>query len=178
MPNIPACCSRGILRPAALPWSRWCKAPRKTWCPAWSGRKASASAASPETVRQRRAPIDLGPLLEMGDVAERLFGGPQDMEWTYRDRFHLVQSRDITRPVAGDADMAAMQNDLARAIELPREPSPIRSCSPRTSCRKCCRGARCRYTSWKRCGRAAAVSIWPRASLVSPTASRTARPIW
>ena len=65
------------------------------------------------------APIDLGPLLEMGDVAERLFGGPQDMEWAYRDgRFHLVQSRDITRPVAGDADMAAKQNDLARAIEL------------------------------------------------------------
>jgi phosphohistidine swiveling domain-containing protein len=64
-------------------------------------------------------PIDLGPLLAMGDVAERLFGGPQDIEWTYREgRFHLVQSRDITRPVAGDADMAAMQNDLARAVDL------------------------------------------------------------
>jgi phosphohistidine swiveling domain-containing protein len=66
-----------------------------------------------------RAPIDLGPLLEMGGVAERLFGGPQDMEWAYRDgRFHLVQSRDITRPVAGDADVALMQNDLRRAIDL------------------------------------------------------------
>jgi phosphohistidine swiveling domain-containing protein len=55
----------------------------------------------------------------MGDAAERLFGGPQDMEWAYRDgRFHLVQSRDITRPVAGDADMATMQNDLARAIDI------------------------------------------------------------
>ncbi len=65
------------------------------------------------------APIDLGPLLQMGDVAERLFGGPQDMEWAYREgRFQLVQSRDITRPIAGDADMAAMQNDLARAVEL------------------------------------------------------------
>ena len=52
-------------------------------------------------------------------MAERLFGGPQDMEWAYRDgRFHLVQSRDITRPVAGDADMAAMQNDLARAVDI------------------------------------------------------------
>jgi rhodanese-related sulfurtransferase/membrane protein insertase Oxa1/YidC/SpoIIIJ/phosphohistidine swiveling domain-containing protein len=66
-----------------------------------------------------RAPIDLGPLLEMGDMAERLFGGPQDMEWAYRDgRFHLVQSRDITRPIAGDADAASMQNDIARVIDL------------------------------------------------------------
>jgi rhodanese-related sulfurtransferase/membrane protein insertase Oxa1/YidC/SpoIIIJ/phosphohistidine swiveling domain-containing protein len=71
------------------------------------------------------SPIDLGPLLEMGDVAERLFGGPQDMEWAYRDgRFHLVQSRDITRPVAGDADMAAMQNDLARAVDIAKGASP------------------------------------------------------
>ena len=61
----------------------------------------------------------------MGDTAERLFGGPQDMEWAYRDgRFHLVQSRDITRPVAGDADMAAMQNDLARAIDIAKGASP------------------------------------------------------
>jgi phosphohistidine swiveling domain-containing protein len=61
----------------------------------------------------------------MGDVAERLFGGPQDMEWAYRDgRFHLVQSRDITRPVAGDADMAAMQNDLARAVDIAKGASP------------------------------------------------------
>ena len=70
-------------------------------------------------------PIDLGPLLELGDAAERLFGGPQDMEWAYRDgRFNLVQSRDITRPVAGDADMAAMQNDLARAVDIAKGASP------------------------------------------------------
>ena len=71
------------------------------------------------------APIDLGPLLAMGDVAERLFGGPQDMEWAYRDgRFHLVQSRDITRPVAGDADSAAMQNDIARAVDIAKGATP------------------------------------------------------
>src|SRR4029077_13187259 len=71
------------------------------------------------------APIDLGPLLELGHMAERLFAGPQDIEWAYRDgRFHLVQSRDITRPVAGDADMAAMQNDLARAIDLAEGAQP------------------------------------------------------
>ena len=66
-----------------------------------------------------QAPIDLQPLLLLGDEAERLFGGPQDIEWAYRDgRFHLVQSRDITRKVAGDADAAAIQNDYARAIDL------------------------------------------------------------
>lgn len=67
-------------------------------------------------------PIDLGSLLMLGAQAERLFGGPQDMEWTYiNGGFHLVQSRDITRPVAGDADTAAMQNDLARAIDLAKD---------------------------------------------------------
>src|SRR6185503_13062865 len=71
------------------------------------------------------APIDLGPLLAMGDAAEHLFDGPQDMEWTYRNgQFHLVQSRDITRPVAGDADAAAMQNDLARAIDIAKGAAP------------------------------------------------------
>lgn len=64
-------------------------------------------------------PINFDPLLALGDRAERLFGGPQDMEWAYRDgRFHLVQSRDITRPIAGGADTAAMQNDLARVIDI------------------------------------------------------------
>jgi rhodanese-related sulfurtransferase/membrane protein insertase Oxa1/YidC/SpoIIIJ/phosphohistidine swiveling domain-containing protein len=66
--------------------------------------------------------IDLGPLLALGDRAERLFGGPQDIEWTYRDgRFYLVQSRDITRPVAGDADAVAMQSDLARVVDIARD---------------------------------------------------------
>ena len=86
----------------------------------------SGSAVSPRSCSARMAaPIDLGPLLAMGDHGRALFGGPQDMEWTYRDgRFHLVQSRDITRPVAGDADMAAMQNDLARAIDLAKGAAP------------------------------------------------------
>ena len=71
------------------------------------------------------APIDLGPLLALGDEAEQLFGGPQDMEWTYIEgRFYLVQSRDITRPVAGDADMASMQNDLARVVTLAKGAAP------------------------------------------------------
>jgi phosphohistidine swiveling domain-containing protein len=72
-----------------------------------------------------RAPIDLGPLLDMGIEAERMFGGPQDIEWAYRDgRFHLVQSRDITRPVAGDADAASVQNDLARVVDRAKGAKP------------------------------------------------------
>ncbi len=65
------------------------------------------------------APIDLRPLLALGDKAERLFGRAQDIEWAYRDgRFHLVQSRDITRNTAGDADTVALQDDYARAVDL------------------------------------------------------------
>jgi rhodanese-related sulfurtransferase/membrane protein insertase Oxa1/YidC/SpoIIIJ/phosphohistidine swiveling domain-containing protein len=72
-----------------------------------------------------RAPIDLAPLLALGDAAERLFGCPQDIEWAYRDgRFQLVQSRDITRPVAGEADTAAMQSDLARAVDRAKGARP------------------------------------------------------
>jgi rhodanese-related sulfurtransferase/membrane protein insertase Oxa1/YidC/SpoIIIJ/phosphohistidine swiveling domain-containing protein len=65
------------------------------------------------------APIDLKPLLALGDRAEALFGRPQDIEWTYRGGgFYLVQSRDITRAISGDADAVALQNDLTRAVEL------------------------------------------------------------
>ena len=59
------------------------------------------------------------PLLALGDRAEALFGRPQDIEWTYRGGgFYLVQSRDITRAISGDADAVAVQNDLTRAVEL------------------------------------------------------------
>lgn len=72
-----------------------------------------------------RAPIDLLPLLRLGEEAERLFDGPQDIEWTYREGdFYLVQSRDITRKVVGDADSVAIQNDYARAIDLAKDAAP------------------------------------------------------
>ena len=68
-----------------------------------------------------QAAIDLLPLLHLGDKAERLFGGPQDIEWAYRDgKFHLVQSRDITRKTIGDADAIVIHDDFARAVDLAR----------------------------------------------------------
>jgi rifampicin phosphotransferase len=70
-------------------------------------------------------PIELAQLLSIGAKAEALFGGPQDIEWTYRSgKFFIVQSRDITRPVAGDAIMAAAQNDYARLTGLARGADP------------------------------------------------------
>ena len=43
-------------------------------------------------------PIDLSPLIAVGQRLEDLFDHPQDVEWTYLDgAFYFVQSRDITR---------------------------------------------------------------------------------
>jgi rhodanese-related sulfurtransferase/membrane protein insertase Oxa1/YidC/SpoIIIJ/phosphohistidine swiveling domain-containing protein len=82
----------------------------------------------PQTVRfgratgkqfgEHAAPIDLAPLLTLGRQAEQLFGCPQDIEWTYADGcFHLVQSRDITRVLAGEGDEALVQEDLGRVLD-------------------------------------------------------------
>jgi len=65
------------------------------------------------------APIDLAPLLAMGQQAEELFRCPQDIEWTYAGgRFHLLQSRDITRVLASEEDQSVVKADLARVIDL------------------------------------------------------------
>jgi rifampicin phosphotransferase len=59
----------------------------------------------------RTPPIDLSPLLELGRRAERMFGAPQDIEWAFcKARFHLLQSRDITR----DMREAKQQSDDSR----------------------------------------------------------------
>ncbi len=69
--------------------------------------------------------IDLKPLLELGDQAERLFGRPQDIEWTFRDGgFFIVQSRDITRAVAGDAGTVAKQNEIGRVLDFAKGARP------------------------------------------------------
>ena len=70
-------------------------------------------------------PIDVAPLLALGREVETLFGRPQDIEWTWSDgRFHLVQSRDVTRVMAGEADRALAQDDLARALDVARGAAP------------------------------------------------------
>ena len=71
------------------------------------------------------APIDLAPLLALGRQAEELFGCPQDIEWTYLDgRFHLVQSRDITRVHVGETDAAIVQHELTRVLGVARGAAP------------------------------------------------------
>ena len=70
-------------------------------------------------------PIDLAPLLALGRRAEDLFGCPQDIEWTYAaGRYHLVQSRDITRMLAGESDKTAAKADLARVLDLAKGAAP------------------------------------------------------
>ena len=71
------------------------------------------------------APIDLRPLLALGQQVEQLFGCPQDVEWTYAGgRFHLVQSRDITRTLMGERDEAILQDDLARVLDMAKGARP------------------------------------------------------
>ena len=91
-----------------------------------------------------RSPIDLAPLLQLGDRAEQLFGTPQDIEWTYRDgQFHLVQSRDITREVVRASRHCGDPKRFCRARSIgPKAAHRTRSSSARTSSPRCCRGRR------------------------------------
>lgn len=74
-----------------------------------------------ELIGEKHPPISVLPLLEIGRKAEALFGGPQDVEWAYRDGlFFIVQSRDITRAVIGDALTLAIEDERARLIERAR----------------------------------------------------------
>src|SRR5262249_1603035 len=70
-------------------------------------------------------PIDLPALLALGRRVVDLFGRAQDVEWTFaHGRFHLVQSRDVTRVMAGEPDRALVQSDLARALDAARGAAP------------------------------------------------------
>ena len=63
------------------------------------------------------APIELSALLEVGRRAERMFGAPQDIEWTWtNDGFHIVQSRDITSLMSRDDDERLLQADWSRIL--------------------------------------------------------------
>ncbi len=69
---------------------------------------------------ERRAPIDLAPLLELGRKVEALFGKPQDIEWAHASgRFHLLQARDITRLAGSGEDAQSMREaERKRLLEL------------------------------------------------------------
>jgi len=71
----------------------------------------------------KTAPIDLTPILEMGQRVERLFGKPQDIEWAYVDgRFKLVQARDITAPVHDRPGIdAAFERERIKLLKLASE---------------------------------------------------------
>ena len=59
-------------------------------------------------------------LLELGSRAEKAFGRPQDVEWTYADgAFNLVQCRDITSTMA-----SVIEDERSRALELTAEAKP------------------------------------------------------
>ncbi|GHA60778.1 hypothetical protein GCM10008927_27900 [Amylibacter ulvae] len=70
-------------------------------------------------VGDETAPIDLQPLVKMGQQIEKLFGQPQDIEWAYADnRFYIVQSRDITARVLGDDVKSVAFGEWNRIFEL------------------------------------------------------------
>ena len=71
------------------------------------------------------APIDLKPLVATGRELEKLFGGPQDVEWAHSGGvFYLVQSRDITRSEAGAESDTAVQNEWSRVLDSAADASP------------------------------------------------------
>jgi membrane protein insertase Oxa1/YidC/SpoIIIJ/rhodanese-related sulfurtransferase/phosphohistidine swiveling domain-containing protein len=74
---------------------------------------------SGRTIGPAQPPIDLAPLVSVGRRVEEIFGTPQDIEWTYRDgRFHLVQSRDITRFLGELSPAGTLAHENARVLEL------------------------------------------------------------
>ncbi len=71
-----------------------------------------------EPIGGDEAPIDLKPLVATGRELEKLFGGPQDVEWAHSGGvFYLVQSRDITRSEAGAESDTAVQNEWSRVLD-------------------------------------------------------------
>ena len=63
-------------------------------------------------------PIDLQPLLRLGRQIEALFGGPQDIEWTWAGgRFRIVQSRDITTLTAVSPGQQIRAQEWQRVLD-------------------------------------------------------------
>ena len=76
--------------------------------------------ASGLPVDGKTPPIDLRPLLELGNRVESLFGQPQDIEWAYaRGRFFLLQARDITCSIRdGSAPRNVRERERHRLLQL------------------------------------------------------------
>ena len=76
--------------------------------------------ASRLPVDGKTPPIDLRPLLELGNRVEGLFGRPQDIEWAYaKGRFFLLQARDITCSIRdGSAPRNLRERERRRLLQL------------------------------------------------------------
>jgi rifampicin phosphotransferase len=78
---------------------------------------------SKELIGTKKTPIDLKPLIQLGQKIERIFNAPQDIEWTYLGgRFNIVQSRDITRRM--DGVDARIEQEWNRILDLADGASP------------------------------------------------------
>jgi rifampicin phosphotransferase len=70
-------------------------------------------------------PLDLGPLIALGRRAEKMFGGPQDVEWAYHaGQFYLVQSRDITRLATTGAADLEIEREWDRILRIAADAIP------------------------------------------------------
>lgn len=71
---------------------------------------------------EMQPPIALAPLLEIGRRLERLFGGPQDVEWAYKGgKFLVLQSRTITASVrtqTANLRDHVIENERHRLLEV------------------------------------------------------------
>jgi phosphohistidine swiveling domain-containing protein len=73
---------------------------------------------SVEPVGEEEPPIDLKPLIGIGRQLETLFGRSQDVEWAHvNGKFHIVQSRDITRFERGTESELAIQDEWLRVLD-------------------------------------------------------------
>ena len=143
-PNTPACCSRAIRRPAASPWSRWCEG---------TAENLVSGKVRPQTFRFGRvtkkpfgndsAPIDLWPLLALGDAAEASVRRPAGHRMGLSARGASTSCRAATSRGRWRAmpTRPRCRTTSRVSIDMAKDAAPrMRSSSPRTSCRKCCRG--------------------------------------
>ncbi|HVR73862.1 MAG TPA: PEP/pyruvate-binding domain-containing protein [Planctomycetota bacterium] len=65
-------------------------------------------------------PIDLAPLLLLGQKVEKVFGQPQDIEWAYYNgSFHVLQARNITTSAARGKERAEhFEAERQRILEI------------------------------------------------------------